>query len=84
MNLYIRMLPGVLLGPGALALLMSAAQCGVEVTKIKKQLQGSVLSHGERTLLKDGGRESKQSSEIQETSILLNEQTVHLPALSSF
>lgn len=58
------MLPGVLVGPGALALLVSAAQRGVEVTKIKKQLQGSVLSHGEHTLLKDGGGrvETKQWS----------------------
>lgn len=51
-----RTLPGVLVGSGALALLLSASQCGVEVTEVKQQLQSSVLSHGEYTLLEDGGR----------------------------
>lgn len=59
------MLPGVLVGSGALALLQSAAQCGVEVTEVKQELQGSVLSHGEHTLLKE---KQKQSRDIQEAT----------------
>lgn len=44
-------LPGVLLGPRALALLQSAAQSVIKETKVKQELQGSVLSHGEHSIL---------------------------------
>lgn len=44
-------LPGVLLGPCALALLRSAAQSVIKETKVKQELQGSVLSHGEHSIL---------------------------------
>lgn len=65
MNLSQRMLPGVLVRSGGLALLQSAAQCGVEKTKVKQQLQGSVLCHWENTLLDGGAEEKKQTREIQ-------------------
>lgn len=46
-----RLIPWVLIGSGALALVQSVAQCGVEKTKVKQQLQGSVLSHEKNALL---------------------------------
>lgn len=45
------MVPGVLLGPRALALLHFAAQSVIKEMKVKQELQGSVLSHGEHTIL---------------------------------
>lgn len=54
------MLPGVLLGSGALALLQPAAQGGVEVPKVKQELQGSVLCHGEYPLLRSINTKTKQ------------------------
>lgn len=52
-----RVIPWVLMGSGALALVQSVAQCGAEKTKVKQQLQGSVLSHGKNTLLDNHGTE---------------------------
>lgn len=50
------LLPGVLMGPCALALLRSAAQRGVKEPKVEQELQGSVLSHGERGVLRRAWR----------------------------
>lgn len=81
MTLGQRALPGVLVGAGALALLQPAAQCAVEVSKVKQQLQGSVLSHGERSLLEDGGREkNKQTDKLRRlVGMPLNEKKVRFP-----
>lgn len=50
------------MGSGALAFLHFAAQCGVEVTEVKQQLQGSVLGHGEYALLQDGRTETHEAN----------------------
>ncbi len=70
------LLPGVLVGSGALALLQFAAQCGVEVTKVKQQLQGSILSHGKHFVL---AKKKKNTTEKFKKQTLMNENKVNLP-----